>query len=83
MIFLKMFLLAIVLMGLVFAGLAVKILFKKGGEFPNTHIGSNTYLKSQGISCAQTDDKIEQAKVRKELRFKQLSTDEPETTSFC
>lgn len=80
---LKVILLAIVIMALVMVGLAIQILFKKGGKFPNTHIGSNKYLKSQGISCAQTEDKIEQAKARKELRFKQLSLDEPDSKSFC
>jgi hypothetical protein len=80
---LKVILLAIVIMALVMVGLAIQILFKKGGKFPNTHIGSNKYLKSQGISCAQTEDKIEQAKARKELRFKQLSLDESDSKSFC
>lgn len=80
---LKVVLLAILIMAFAFVGLATQIILKKGGKFPNTHIGSNKYLKSKGISCAQTADKIEQAKVRKELRFKQLSTDESETTSFC
>lgn len=79
----KVILLAIVIMALVMVGLAIQILFKKGGKFPNTHIGSNKYLKSQGISCAQTEDKIEQAKARKELRFKQLSLDESDSKSFC
>ena len=81
--FLKVVILAIVLMALVFVGLAIQTLLKKGGKFPNTHIGSNKYMKANGVSCAQTDDKIEQAKARKGLRFKQLSTDESETTSFC
>lgn len=83
MAFLKVVILAIVLMALVFVGLAIQTLLKKGGKFPNTHIGSNKYMKANGVSCAQTDDKIEQAKARKGLRFKQLPTDESETTSFC
>jgi hypothetical protein len=64
--------------GLVFVGLAIQILFKKGGKFPNTHIGSNKYLKSQGVTCAQTFDRIEQAKTKKELQFKKIILDEPE-----
>jgi hypothetical protein len=72
---LKVVLLAILLMALVFAGLAIQMLLKKGGKFPNTHVGSNKYLKSKGVTCAQTDDKMEQAKVRKELRYKKISLD--------
>lgn len=80
---LKVVLLAVVLMGLVMAGLALQILVKKGGKFPNTHIGGNRHMKARGITCAQTDDKMEQAKARKEFRFKQLSFDKSEDKSFC
>ena len=31
----------------------VKILFKKNGKFPNTHIGGNPTLRKRGIKCAQ------------------------------
>lgn len=80
---LKLVILVIVLMAFVVAALATKILLKKGGEFPNTHIGGNKYLKSKGISCAQTEDKIEQAKARKELRFKKIFLDESDTIGSC
>lgn len=83
MLVLKVFLLAVALMALVMVGLALQILFKKGGKFPNTHIGSNKYMKEHGVTCAQTFDKIEQAKVRKELRFKQLSVDNSDSKYFC
>ncbi|HZL11818.1 MAG TPA: hypothetical protein VFC65_17690 [Prolixibacteraceae bacterium] len=79
---LKVILLAVVIMVFVVAALATTILLKKGGEFPNTHIGSNKYLKSRGISCAQTYDKIEQARVKKEFRFKQIAED-LESNSYC
>lgn len=80
---LKVIILAILIMAFVFIGLATQILFKKGGQFPNTHIGSNKYLKDRGISCAQSADKMEQAKARKELRFEKILKDESETQSFC
>ncbi|MBL7967967.1 MAG: hypothetical protein JNK09_13275 [Prolixibacteraceae bacterium] len=80
---LKVVLLAIAIMALVFVGLAVQTLLKKGGKFPNTHIGSNKYMKANGVTCAQTYDKIEQAKAKKELRFKQIITDDSEGKSFC
>lgn len=72
----KVILLAVVVMAMVVVGLAIQTLFKKGGKFPDTHIGSNKFMKDNGVTCAQTFDKIEQAKVRKELRFKQVYTDQ-------
>lgn len=84
---LKVVILAIVIMCFVFLALATQILLKKGGKFPNTHIGSNKYLKSNGITCAQTYDKIEQAQARKELRFKKIaiedSATETDSTYLC
>jgi hypothetical protein len=73
MVIFKVILFAFVVMALVVVGLALQIFFKKGGKFPNTHIGSNKYMKAHGVSCAQTYDKMEQAQARKELRFKKLS----------
>jgi hypothetical protein len=84
---LKVVILAIVIMALAFVGLAITMLFKKGGTFPNTHVGSNKYMKDNGVTCAQTFDKMEQAKARKELRFKQVSINdqnsETESKYFC
>jgi len=54
-------------------GMAVRIVFLKGGKFVNTHVGGNKFLKSQGIHCATTQDKIAQSEARKELKFKKLS----------
>ena len=70
---LKIILFAIVIMVIVILGLAIQILFKKNGKFPNMHIGANQYLRDQGVTCAQTYDRMEQAKARKEMRFKELS----------
>lgn len=80
---LKVILLAVIVMVLVVVGLALQTLFKKGGKFPDTHIGSNKYMKENGVTCAQTYDKIEQAKARRELRFKQVLTEQSDTKSFC
>lgn len=82
---LKVVMLAIVIMALVFVGLAVQLLFKKGGKFPNTHIGSNKYMKEKGVTCATTFDKIEQAKARKGLHFKRMEMEIENTDKkyFC
>lgn len=69
---LKIILLAIALVSIALLGLATQILLKKGGRFPNTHVGGNKHLKQQGIHCYQSQDKIEQAKARKEVDFKEV-----------
>ena len=48
------------LLGIGMAGMAIRILVKRGGKFPNTHVSGNKYLKNQGVYCSQTQDKIEQ-----------------------
>lgn len=54
------FLASVVIVAILFALLAIKILFKKDGKFPNTHIGGNDGLKARGIVCATSMDKLEQ-----------------------
>lgn len=71
--FIPIFLVALVLIAIAFVGLAISILIKKKGKFPNIHIGSNKNLRDKGITCAQTYDKTEQAKVTKKYSFKELS----------
>jgi hypothetical protein len=44
-------LLAIGLLGLAFAGLAIKILLKKNGEFSGTCASNNPMLREEGASC--------------------------------
>lgn len=47
----KLLLLSIALLGLAFAGIAIKILTKKNGEFDGTCAGSNIKMKEKGIVC--------------------------------
>lgn len=74
---LKVIILSIVLLAIALVGLAIQILVKRGGKFPNTHVGSNKYLRSKGVTCIQTYDKIEQAKVKRELQFKDVTFNPP------
>ena len=69
---LKVILLAVALLAIAMLGMAIKILLKKGGKFPNTHVGGNPRLKEEGVHCATTQDKIAQRDARKELQFKKL-----------
>ena len=48
---LKLILIASLLLGLGFAGIAIKIWAKKDGEFDGTCAGKNVKLKERGITC--------------------------------
>lgn len=58
-------LMAIIILVICVALLAVKVLFKKNGEFPNTHVGGNKALNSKGIHCAKAQHR--EALMRKNL----------------
>lgn len=36
--------------------LSVGIIFKKNGNFPNTHIDGNEHIRKKGIHCAASQD---------------------------
>ena len=55
---LKIFLISLIFVGIAFAALSIKLLFKKNGEFPNSSISKNKELKKRRIFCARTQDKI-------------------------
>ena len=77
---LKVILLAIGVLGIGMLGMALNILLKKGGRFPNTHVSGNKHLKKQGVYCWQTQDKMAQKKAWEILKFKKVSFS-PETNS--
>ncbi len=72
---LKLFLIVLVLLGLGLAGMGIRILIKKGGQFPETHVGHNKAMRKRGIVCVKTWDKQEQLKVRKQVDFKNIQID--------
>ena len=47
----KLLIISIILLGLAFAGIAIKIWVKKDGEFDGTCAGSNAKMKAKGITC--------------------------------
>jgi hypothetical protein len=69
---LTVLLLAVVLVGIAIAGMAITILVKKGGKFPNTHVSGNKYLKRNGIYCSQTQDKLAQTSAYKKVDYGNL-----------
>ncbi len=70
---LKVILLAVALVAIGIFGMAVRIVFVKGGKFVNTHVGGNKYLKRQNVHCAQTQDKIEQRNAWRKVKYKKIS----------
>lgn len=52
----KVFLAALVLVGLCVVGLCFNIIFRKNGRFPDTEIESNENMKKLGIRCAKAEE---------------------------
>lgn len=50
--FMKVILLSIALLAIGFAGIAVKILLKKGGKFAGTCASNNPLLNEEGAPCS-------------------------------
>jgi len=56
MMFLKLLIISITLIGVALAGLAISMLIKPRGRFPETHISRNREMQKRGIRCAQDTD---------------------------
>lgn len=52
----KLFIIVLILIGLSLTALSIGILLKRGGRFPEIHIGRNRHMKDRGIRCANTTD---------------------------
>lgn len=71
-----------VLLVLGLVGLAVLLLgfniFIRRKPFPDTHVSHNKEMQKRKIVCAKTMDKMEQAKVKKEMMYTnlQISTED-------
>jgi len=53
---LKLLLFSVLIIAFSVLFLAIGIVLKKHGRFPNTHVSGNKALRDQGISCAQSQD---------------------------
>ncbi|WP_277464398.1 hypothetical protein [Parabacteroides sp. PF5-6] len=51
--------------------LAIKVIVKKGGEFPNTHVSGNKALREKGISCTKTQQRQAERHKNLEERMKE------------
>ncbi|MDD6252929.1 MAG: hypothetical protein ACI3ZO_08095 [Candidatus Cryptobacteroides sp.] len=52
----KVFLAALVLIGLGVFGMCFNIIFRKNGEFPQTDVGANENMRRLGIRCMREED---------------------------
>ncbi|MBR3977412.1 MAG: hypothetical protein IKJ95_06265 [Bacteroidaceae bacterium] len=53
----KTLLFALLIIAISFALLAITIIIKKNGRFPNIHVGGNRAMRKRGIKCVQSQDK--------------------------
>ena len=63
--FLQLLLISVVLLGIAFAGFAIKLIFIKSGEFPETRVGHNKALRKKKIYCIKTEQKVIDNKIKK------------------
>ncbi|WP_297178892.1 hypothetical protein [uncultured Porphyromonas sp.] len=56
-----LFIVSLLAVGLAVLLLAVGIIFKKNGRFPNTHVGGNRAMRERGISCHTSQHKEAQS----------------------
>ena len=54
--FLKILIIAIVLLSLSMMGMMLNILVKKKGRFPEYRVGHNRAMRQKGISCVKHDE---------------------------
>lgn len=67
----KTIILTLLIIAISFALLAITIIVKKNGKFPNIHIGGNREMRKRGIKCAQSQDR--DARKDNPMRIKERS----------
>lgn len=55
---LQTFLLATILLSILIFIMAIGLIMKKNGKFPNSHVSGNKVLRDRGIQCAAAQDVI-------------------------
>ncbi|MBR5150822.1 MAG: hypothetical protein IKU35_03300 [Bacteroidaceae bacterium] len=53
----KVLLLTTLIVAICMVLMAITILLKKNGRFPNIHVGTNKHMRQRGIGCVETQDK--------------------------
>lgn len=62
----------VIILSICVALLAIKVIVKKGGRFPDTHVGGNKALRERGVCCAKTQHKEAQSYKDLSERMKEL-----------
>lgn len=57
---LKTMLLCVLIIAISIALLAIKIIIRKNGRFPNTHVSGSKAMRKRGIGCVQSQDRMAQ-----------------------
>lgn len=55
-------LITVLIVAICIALLAIKILTKKNGKFPNTHVSGSKAMRQRGIGCVQSQDREARSK---------------------
>ena len=71
-----------ILLALSFAGLALNVLLRKNGKFPETTIGSNKQMRRLGIRCAKQEE-LNRWKKQGTVREKEKDTDSCTACADC
>ena len=53
---LKIVLTTMLIVAICIALLSIKILLKKNGRFPNTHVSGSRAMRQRGVGCVQSQD---------------------------
>ena len=53
----KTLLFTLIIIAICVALLAIKVIIKKNGRFPNTHVGGSKAMRKRGIKCVQSQDR--------------------------
>lgn len=62
-------LITVLIVAICIALLAIKILTKKNGKFPNTHVSGSKAMRERGIGCVQSQDR--EARKKKKISVKE------------
>ncbi len=69
---LYVFLILTILLVVSISLLGLRIILKKGGEFPNSHIGRDENMRKKGIGCATSQDREAQYDRKNKIDIKNL-----------
>ncbi|MCQ2112741.1 MAG: hypothetical protein MJY95_05290 [Bacteroidaceae bacterium] len=55
---LKLFLISAIILAICVFFLCIRIIFKKNGRFPQTHVSRNKAMRDRGVTCVQSQDRM-------------------------